>query len=245
MISGIAGYVYFPIHDFKRNPMPDPRFKGDKKLPLKSPFAKIERRFIDALTPRFPAWIEGYHLTLMTIPLCVLCILSGRLARTNLAWLWATSFALFAQWFTDSFDGALGRYRDTGIPKWGYFMDHLLDYVFMCSLLLGYAWLFNGTTRILWLLLIPVFGTFFVNSYLSFAATHDFKITFLGFGPTELRLLLIGLNTLIICAGPRPVEAALPYLLPFFAIMICVVVFRSQKFIWSVDMSDKADRKGP
>lgn len=224
--------------------MSEEPFKGDKKMPLKSPLAKAERQFIDALVPRFPRWIEGYHLTIMTIPLSGICILSGFLARGNIAWLWLSSFALFAQWFTDSFDGSLGRYRDTGIPKWGYFMDHLLDYVFMCSLLLGYACLFSGTTRLLWLILIPVFGTFFVNSYLSFAATQDFKITFLGFGPTELRLLLIGLNTFIIFAGKRPVEIALPFFLPFIFIMICVVVYRSQKFIWNIDMRDKARRTG-
>lgn len=223
----------------KEQSMADEQFKGDKKMPLKSPFAKIERQFIDALVPRFPRWIEGYHLTVMTIPLSALCILSGFLSRSSIHWLWLCSFALFAQWFTDSFDGSLGRYRDTGIPKWGYFMDHLLDYVFMCSLLLGYAWLFDGTTRVLWLLLIPVFGTFFVNSYLSFAATNDFKITFLGFGPTELRVLLVALNTLIIFAGKRPVEIGLPYFLPFIFIMICVVVYRSQKFIWNIDMGDK------
>ena len=222
--------------------MPDGQFKGDKKLPLKSPLAEVERRFIEFLTPHLPRWIEGYHLTLMTIPLSALCILAGYLSRGNLAWLWLTSGALAAQWFTDCFDGALGRYRDFGIPKWGYFMDHLLDYVFMCSLLLGYAWLFDGTARVMWLVLVPIFGTLFVNSYLSFAATTDFKITFLGCGPTELRLFLILLNTVIIYAGKQPIEAVLPYLLPLLSIIICIVVYRSQKYVWAVDMADKAGR---
>ena len=91
--------------------MSESEFKGDKKLPLKSPLAKIERRFIDALVPHFPQWIEGYHLTIMTIPLSGLCILSGFLTRYSLSWLWLASFALFMQWFTDSFDGSLGRYE--------------------------------------------------------------------------------------------------------------------------------------
>jgi phosphatidylglycerophosphate synthase len=222
--------------------MTETPFKGDKKLPLKSPLAKMERTFIDALTPRMPRWIEGYHLTLMTIPLCALCILAGFLARGNRAWLWLASFALVMQWFTDCFDGALGRFRDTGIPKWGYFMDHLLDFVFMCSMLIGYAWLFDGRPRILWLLAIPLFSIFYVNSFLSFAATGDFKITFLGTGPTELRLLLIALNTLIIAGGAHLVAIALPIILPIILAVLCIVVYRSQKFIWNVDMRDKAAR---
>jgi phosphatidylglycerophosphate synthase len=216
------------------------QFTGDQKIPLVSPLAKWERACIVAWTPRIPRWIEGYHLTLMTIPLSAICLLSGFLARSALAWLWLASAAICLQWFTDSFDGALGRFRDTGIPKWGFFMDHLLDYAFMCSILTGYALLYDGIDRTLCLLLIPVYGIFFMNSYLSFAATGQFKITFLGCGPTELRLLLIGVNTLIIVFGTRCFAAALPFALPASLVTVCIVVYRSQKFIWSVDMSDKA-----
>jgi archaetidylinositol phosphate synthase len=221
-------------------------FHGDKKLPLKSPFAKIERRFIDYWTPRFPRWIEGYHLTLMTILWSGGLILFGCLARGNLHWLWLSSVMLFMQWFTDSFDGALGRYRDTGIPKWGYHMDHFLDFVFMCSALVGYASLFDGWARTLFLILIPIFGALMVNSYLSFAATNEFKITFLGMGPTEIRLALILLNTAIIWFGTAFVEKALPFVPAVGLIVLAVVVYRTQKYVWRIDMDDKRRRrKGP
>ncbi len=218
-------------------------FQGDKKLPLKSPLAKAEKRLIDFLTPRFPRWIEGYHLTLTTILWSAGLILFGHLARAGLHWLWLSSLMLALQWFTDCFDGALGRYRDTGIPKWGYHMDHFLDFVFLCSALLGYALLFDGLHRLLFLILIPIFGAFMVNSYLSFAATSEFKITFLGTGPTELRLALIVLNTAIIFAGTDFVEAVLPFALPFAGIGLAVVVFRTQKYIWRIDMEDKRQRQ--
>jgi phosphatidylglycerophosphate synthase len=218
-------------------------FKGDKKLPLKSPLAKAEKRLIDWLTPRFPRWIEGYHLTLTTILWSAGLILFGWLARGSLHWLWLASLMLALQWFTDCFDGALGRYRDTGIPKWGYHMDHLLDFVFMCSALVGYALLFDGLTRLLFFILIPIFGTFMVNSYLSFAATSEFKITFLGTGPTELRLALILLNTAIIFLGTAFVQTILPVAVPLAGIMLMVVVFRTQKYIWRIDMEDKRRRQ--
>jgi archaetidylinositol phosphate synthase len=218
-------------------------FHGDKKLPLKSPLAKIERKFIDYWTPRFPRWIEGYHLTLMTILWSGGLILFGYLARGNPHWLWLSSVMLFLQWFTDSFDGALGRYRDTGIPKWGYHMDHFLDFVFMCSALIGYALLFDGWATTLFLILIPIFGALMVNSYLSFAATNEFKITFLGMGPTEIRLALILLNTAIILFGVGFAEKALPFVPVIGLLVLAVVVYRTQKYVWRIDMDDKRQRQ--
>ena len=218
-------------------------FHGDKKLLLKSPLAKAERRLIDHWTPGFPRWIEGYHLTLMTILWSRGLILFGYLARSSLHWLWLSSLMLFLQWFTDSFDGALGRYRDTGIPKWGYHMDHFLDFVFMCAVLIGYALLFEDRSRILFLMLVPVYGSLMVNSYLSFAATNEFKITFLGLGPTEVRLLLILLNTALILFGTIFVRVALPYAFATGLIVVIVVVYRTQKYVWRIDMEDKRARQ--
>ena len=219
------------------------QFQGDKKLPFKSPLAKVERRFIDYCVPKFPPWIEGYHLTLTTILWSAGLIISGYLAKQDLRWLWLASGMLFMQWFTDSFDGALGRYRDTGIPKWGFFMDHFLDFIFMCSVLIGYAVLFEGLYRNIFLVLVPIFGALMVNSYLSFAATTEFKVTFLGMGPTEVRLLIIILNTIVIIFGTIFVEKALPFMVLFSIIALIIVVYRTQKYIWQIDMKDKRQKQ--
>ncbi|MBN1130972.1 MAG: hypothetical protein JXA71_18425 [Chitinispirillaceae bacterium] len=217
-------------------------FSGDKKVPLKSPLAKAERRFIDALTPHFPCWIQGYHLTLMTILWSAGLVAFGWLARADLRWLCGASAMQVLQWFTDSFDGSLGRYRDTGIPKWGYHMDHFLDYVFTCCAIIGYALLLDGPSRFLMMLLLPIQVGFVVNAYLSFASTGEFKITFLGVGPTELRLFMILLNTAVILLGTRWLETALPYAAFVFLGGLCVVVYRTQKYVWKTDRSDKEAR---
>ncbi len=215
------------------------QFQGDKKIPLKSPLAKAERRFIDSCVHRFPRWIEGYHLTLTTILWSAGLIVSGYLAKHDLHWLWLASGMLFMQWFTDSFDGALGRYRDTGIPKWGFYMDHLLDFIFMCSILIGYVLMFNDLYRDIFLILVPIFGAFMINSYLSFAVTNEFKITFLRIGPTEVRLLVIILNTMIIILGTGFMEKVLPIIPLFTIIALGGVTYRTQKYIWQIDMEDK------
>ena len=106
----------------------------------------------------------------------------------------------------DYFDGVLARHRDTGIPKWGYYMDHFLDFVFMFSLLIGYSFLFDDSNRQLIYLFIPVSGCFMVSSYLAFRVNNEFKITYLGSGPTEIRIYFILLNLCIILFGVSWIE---------------------------------------
>lgn len=146
---------------------------------------------------------------------------------------------LFMQWFTDSFDGSLGRYRDTGIPKWGFFMDHFLDFIFMSAIFLGYAILLDGTSRHILYLMVPLFGAFMVSSFLSFSATGEFKITYLGAGPTEIRIAFIILNCILIKFSTGWIEKLLPVIFIVSIAFLCLIVFRTQKYIWNIDMADK------
>jgi phosphatidylglycerophosphate synthase len=218
------------------------KFNGDKKLPMRTFLAKWERKFIDSLVPKFPQWIEGYHLTLMTILWSAGLIIFGYQAKGNLHWLWLSSLMLVLQWFTDCFDGALGKFRDTGIPKWGYYMDHLLDFVFMCSIFVGYSFLIEGTSKTYVYLLIPVFGVFMASSFLSFGATGEFKITYLGTGPTEIRFWFVVLNCALIFFGSAWIEKLLLYIFIISIVALCFVVFRTQRYIWEVDKHDKSQR---
>ncbi len=226
------------------NPAP---FTGDKKLPMKTLLSDVERRFIDSNVPRFPRWIQGYHLTLMTLLWSAGLVGFGYLADAtqNRHWLWLSSLMMVLQWFTDCFDGALGRFRDTGIPKWGFYMDHLLDFVFMAAALIGYAFLLDGGSRAMVYGLIPVFATFMVSSYLSFGATGQFKITYMGTGPTEIRIGFILLNSALIFFGYAWIVPILPFILGASIVFLIVVTYRTQKYIWAIDMADKKARLDP
>lgn len=218
------------------------KFAGDKKLPMTSLLAKPERKLIDFFVPKFPAFVEGYHLTLSTILWSAGMVFFGYLAGKNIRWLWGSCSMLFMQWFSDSFDGSLGRYRDTGIPKWGYYMDHFLDYLFMCSILIGYSFILKPASKQILLLIMPVYGAFMVSAYLSFAATNEFKITYMRLGPTELRIFLILLNIAIMAFGFDFLEKNLIYLLVVLSLGLFVAVYRTQKYIWNKDMEEKRKR---
>ncbi|MBE0535363.1 MAG: CDP-alcohol phosphatidyltransferase family protein [Phycisphaerae bacterium] len=209
---------------------------------MKSLMAAPEKRFVDYLTPKFPAWIEGYHLTLLTMPWSAGLIGFGMLAAGDVRWLHASSAMLILQWFTDCFDGALGRYRDTGIPRWGFYMDHFLDFVFMCSVFIGWSFLFGGTDRTLFWFMSLGMGALMINAFLSFGATGDFKITYLRTGPTEMRLFFVAINTSVAFFGVGFIEKTLPYVFVVFILTICVVVYRTQKYIWKMDMAEKESR---
>jgi archaetidylinositol phosphate synthase len=230
----------------EKNKMADEHRGPDKKLPMTTLRARPEKKFIDYLTPKLPKYLETYHLTLMSVLWSAAIIFFGHLAakQQNLHWLWLTSFMIFLQWFTDAFDGAVGRYKNTGLIKWGFYMDHLLDYVFLASIFIGYAFLLEGTPRLIVYLLIPVFGCFMVSSFLAFGATGEFKITYFKTGPTEIRIWFIVLNTVLICFGTTWIEKLLPCILGISIAVLCMVIFRTQKYIWKIDMKQKADRTG-
>jgi phosphatidylglycerophosphate synthase len=211
------------------------------KAPMKTLLSPYEKRFIQWLTPRFPKWVETWHLTMLTVPWCAGLIGFGYLAGKtgNPHWLWLSSLMIFLQWFTDAFDGAIGRYKETGLIKWGFYMDHLLDYVFMCSILIGYALLAKGTSRQVILLLVPVFGGYLVASFLGFGATGEFKITYFATGPTEIRIWFIVLNTALIIFGTRWILPLLPWILGVSTLFLIIMSFRTQKYLWKLDMEIK------
>ncbi len=213
------------------------------KAPMRTLLAPYEKQFIQWLTPRFPACIETWHLTLLTIPWCIGLVAFGWLAgkTENLHWLWLSSLMIFLQWFTDAFDGSIGRYKNTGLIKWGFYMDHLLDYVFLIAILVGYAFLAHKqVNREIIYLLIPVCAGFMIASFLGFGATGEFKITYLATGPTEMRLWFIALNTAIIFFGTMWIERLLPWILAVAILVLAFICFRTQKYLWRLDMEIKA-----
>ena len=217
-------------------------FGGDKKEG-KWLMARCEDRLRDFLVPLVPVWCETYHLTLSTLLWCGLIIGFSFLARYNMHNLWVVSFSIFMQYITDLLDGAVGRARNTGLIKWGFYMDHLLDYLFLCSILIGYSLLLPDQFKYMLFFILALFGSFMVNSFLSFAATNKFQISYLGIGPTEIRIMFIAINTLLILAGKTYMVKALPYVLIASAFGFFITVFRTQKMLWALDMEHKKDNE--
>lgn len=218
--------------------MSDREFKGDQKVG-KSVLMRLENNFRNYWVPKLPSWIETWHLTYLTLIWSALILVFSWKARENLEWLWLVSLMILAQYISDLFDGALGRYRKTGLIKWGYYMDHLLDYVFQSCIVTGYmmiapeglTWYFVG--------ILIVAGAYMVNAFLSFAATNAFEIYFFGIGPTEIRFLIIALNTCIIFMGTEWWPTTVPVCFCAILAGFIALAYRTHKMLWALDMKKK------
>jgi phosphatidylglycerophosphate synthase len=217
-------------------------FAGDKKFG-QSVLYPLEKRFLNWFIPKVPAWIGSYELTLMTFFWSMLVVVGSYLARNNTTWLWIVSLIIFLQYFTDLIDGALGRLRNTGLVKWGYYMDHLLDYLFLCSLLIGYSFFLAEAEKDMLFYILIVLAAFMINSFLSFAATNKFQITYKGIGPTELRFLFIAINSSLALFGTTGLGGALPVVLVVLIGGLAYVVFETQKQLFDDDMQAKKEKQ--
>jgi len=214
------------------------QFGGDKKVGrslLSSPENSLKKWAV----PRIPAGIETYHLTLTTVLWSAGNVILGFYAKENLRMLWYVSLMIVLQYLTDLFDGELGRQRNTGLVKWGFYMDHFLDYIFLCSLVfVGYR-ISPAGFEIWYFALVVILGGYMVNSFLSFGATNEFQIYYYGCGPTETRVVFILINTFIIFFGTGSFTVLLPAAVILCLIGLIINSWQIQKKLWLHDMQAK------
>jgi archaetidylinositol phosphate synthase len=156
--------------------------------------ARAEKRALRAIARRLPRWVLPDDLTalgvLSAIGICVAYVLSNQ----DPAWLWAASALLVVHWLGDSLDGTLARVREIQRPRYGYYLDHLVDAASTAAIGIGlglspYMLLSVGA------LVVVAYLVLSINVYLESQALGRFSIGYGLLGPTELRLVLIGLNT--------------------------------------------------
>src|SRR5919206_3476479 len=199
----------------------------------------LERRLAARVVPLIPAWLGTQHLTMLTLAWCAGLVVFGYLAANDLRWLWGSSLMIALQWVTDFFDGKVGKHRGTGLVKWGFYMDHLLDFVFLCAVVGSYAFVLPERAHLSLFLVLAVFGGFMVNSFLAFAATGRFHISHGKLGPTEFRLALVCINALVAVYGTRRMTKVLPYVAACGFVALCVLAYRTQRELWHKDMEQR------
>jgi len=104
---------------------------------------------------------------------------------------------IFLNWFGDSLDGTLARYRDRQRPRYGFYVDHIIDTFGALFLLFGIALSGYMSERVAAAVLI-VYFMLAINSYLAAYSIGVFKLSQWKLGPTELRLLLMIGNVFLI-----------------------------------------------
>jgi len=213
---------------------------GEKYQSLLSRF---EKWFVTKFVDKIPKCIETYHLTYSSIIWSLLIVLFGFLATYNIHWLWGAAVCVLLQYITDLFDGAVGRKRNTGLIKWGFYADHFLDYIFLCSVLISFWFILPLKYNLILFFLFAILVGYMMDSYLRFAATNNFKIAHLGVGPTEARIAFIVVYILNILGNRTFLSTLVPYIFIFTALGLFYVVYKNQKEIWDLDMKIKKENE--
>ena len=165
--------------------------------------ARFEAWLLPKLAAALPARVMPDHMTFLGLLASTGVGVAYLLSNRDLAWLWAASGFLVVQWYGDSLDGTLARYRKIERPRYGFYLDHLTDAY--STLVIGLGLGFSPVMLLSVGLAISIaYLLLSVNVYLE---THVFGRFTLGhgtIGPTETRLVLIALNTLAATLGPLP-----------------------------------------
>ena len=165
--------------------------------------AGVERRALRFLAERVPRVLRSNHLTVLGTLGAVGAGTAYALTTYDPAWLWVASLMLGVNWVGDSLDGTLARVRGTQRPKYGYYVDHVVDAFSTAVIGLGIG-LSPYVDLGLALGLVVVYLALSINVYLESTVFGVFKIAYGRIGPTEVRLLLVLLNTMLALA-PFPV----------------------------------------
>lgn len=156
----------------------------------KSFTAGIEKRALHWLAARMPAWVNSDHLTALGFAAQIAAGASFAISRWTKLGLVLAIVCIAVNWFGDSLDGTVARLRNQQRPRYGFYVDHIVDSFGALALMLGLAFSGFCDWRVALAMLIG-FLLMSIEAYLATYTLQSFRMSYAKFGPTEIRLLLI------------------------------------------------------
>ncbi len=156
----------------------------------RSLLAAGEKRVLVWMAQRMPPSVSSDHLTLLGFLGMILSAISFWGAAWDMRALFGVIVGLAVNWFGDSLDGTLARVRGAQRPRYGYYTDHVLDLIGTVGLVSGMA-ASGFMSPLVALAFLVAYLAVTAEVYLSTHVQRVFRLSFLFFGPTELRILLV------------------------------------------------------
>jgi len=183
----------------------------------------LEKPVLMWLAARMPGRINSDHMSLLGFLGSLLTGVSYLLAKNAPVFLWVAAAGFVLNWFGDSLDGTLARYRKLERPRYGYFLDHSIDGICITIVLTCLG--FSGYSRIelawgvnlLYLLMI-------VYTTLTNFTSRNFQISFALIGPTEIRILAITASIWLYFNDARFIHLGFIDINVFEAILLLLIV---------------------
>jgi archaetidylinositol phosphate synthase len=152
--------------------------------------ASLEKRALQWMAERAPRWVSSDKLTVLGLSAQIAAGLCYALSRYDHRFLWLVILCVALNWLGDSLDGTLARVRSQQRPRYGFYVDHMVDVIGTVALMCGLG--LSGFLH--WQIAMAMLVAFLVLSSESYLATYTlsrFQLSQGIFGPTEIRILLI------------------------------------------------------
>jgi archaetidylinositol phosphate synthase len=159
--------------------------------------ARPERRLLWWIAAKLPRCITSNHLTALGVTASLGAAVAYGFSGYDVRWLWLASVLLIVNWFGDSLDGTLARVRKAERPRYGYYLDHIVDAFSTAMIGVGIG-LSPFVSFPIAMLLVVLYLALSINVYLESQVFGVFRLAYGVVGPTEARIILIGLNTLLV-----------------------------------------------
>lgn len=206
---------------------------------------QLERPTLRWLAAHLPAWVTPDMLTGFGFFGALLTAVSFVLSNQNSAWLWLASLGFVINWYGDSLDGTLARYRHIERPRYGYFLDHCLDALSTTLIFFGlglspYVRFEIAAVALAGYLLLSIYAV------LATYVADEFKISYAYLGPTEIRIIAILCNT-VVFYNDAPFVRLLGGFFTFYELIILglIVLFYAAFILSSADQGARLAKIEP
>ena len=185
--------------------------------------APLERAALQCLCKQMPAWMTPDILTVIGVIGGIVMATGYWLCNVNANFLWIVDLGLLINWFGDSLDGSLARYRGIERFKYGYFVDHTVDITTQTIVLLGLGVspFVHFTYALVALVGYLLLG---ILTYIDTAVSGVYKISYGKIGPTEVRVILVGVNAVFYFVSNPLIHMGTLSIFFFDAIVLCIAI---------------------
>ena len=174
---------------------------GDHVREHRSVLAAAEKRLLISIARCLPSRVHSDHLTALALGAMALAGAGYALMRWDVRAVWIVVAALAINWFGDSLDGTVARVRGAERPRYGFYIDHVIDIVGITLLIAGLA-VSGYMTPVIALSVLVAYLLVSAEVFLATAVGRPFRISAFGVGPTELRILL-AIGTIALLGDPH------------------------------------------
>ncbi len=210
-------------------------------------FGPLERPVLRWLCVHMPSWVNSDLLTAIGVLGGLIIAVGYWFSNFNRHYLWLVDFGFAVNWFGDSLDGSLARYRQSERFQYGYFVDHTVDTLTQTMICLGLGLSpFIGFTYAM--LMLVGYLQLGILTYVNAAVTGVFKMSYGKIGPTEIRFLIVGANLVFYFAN-NPIihlpliDVALFNLIALGITTVFFLYFIVFAFVQAVELSKQDPRK--